>query len=87
MINFDDVPKENIKEHNPNWPHIPDHPYGILIVGASGSWKTNSLFNLTNRQQDIDEIYLYGKDPYEAKYTFLINKRESASLKYFNFSF
>ena len=27
MINFDDVIKANIKEHNPNWPHIPDHPY------------------------------------------------------------
>ena len=27
MINFDDVTKENIKEHNGNWPHIPNHPY------------------------------------------------------------
>ena len=26
MINFDDVTGENIKEHNPNWPSIPDHP-------------------------------------------------------------
>ena len=26
MINFDDVIKENIKEHDPNWPQIPDHP-------------------------------------------------------------
>ena len=25
MINFDDVVKENIKEHNPDWPQIPDH--------------------------------------------------------------
>ena len=23
MINFDDVTKENIKEHNPNWPQVP----------------------------------------------------------------
>ena len=23
MFNFDDVTKENIKEHNPNWPEIP----------------------------------------------------------------
>ena len=29
MINFDDVTKENIKEHNPNWPKIPDHPKNI----------------------------------------------------------
>ena len=32
MINFDDVIKENTKEHNPNWPQIPDHPYRILIT-------------------------------------------------------
>ena len=29
MVNFDDVTKENIKEHNPNWSQIPDHPYRI----------------------------------------------------------
>ena len=26
--------------------YIPDHPYKILIVGGSGSGKTNALFNL-----------------------------------------
>ena len=36
MINFDDVTKENIKEHNPNWPQILGHPYRILIIGGSG---------------------------------------------------
>ena len=45
MINFDDLVKENIKEHNPDWPQIPDHPYRILTIGGSGSGKTNSLFN------------------------------------------
>ena len=46
MINFDDVVKETIKEHNPHWPQIPDHPYRILIIiRGSGSGKTNSLFN------------------------------------------
>ena len=42
MINFDDVIKENIKEHNPRLPQIPDHPYRILIIGCSRSGKTNS---------------------------------------------
>ena len=46
MINFDDVTKENIKEHNLNGPEIRDHTYRILIIGGSGSGKTNSLFNL-----------------------------------------
>ena len=49
MINFDYVTKENIKEHDANWPQIPDNPYRILIIGGSGSEKTNSLFNLINR--------------------------------------
>ena len=37
MINFDCVTKENIKEHNPKWPEIHDHPYRILIIEGSGS--------------------------------------------------
>ena len=84
MINFDDVTKENKKEHNPNWPQIPDHRYRILIIGGSGSGKTNSLFNLINQQPDIDKIYLYTKNPHEAKYQLLIKKRESTALKHFN---
>ena len=75
MINFDDVIKENIKEH---------HPYKTLIIGCSGSGKTNSLFSLINHQPDIDKTYLYTKDPYEVKYQSLINKQESTCLKHFN---
>ena len=37
LINFYDVTKENIKEHNPNWLKIHDHPYRMLIIGGSGS--------------------------------------------------
>ena len=68
MINFHDVTREETKEHNPNWPQVLDHPQRILIIGGSGSGKTNSLFNLIIDQPDIDKIYLYAKDPYEAKY-------------------
>ena len=56
----------------------------MLIVGGSGSGKTNPLLNLINDLPDIDEIYLYAKDPYEDKYQFLIKKRESIGLKHFN---
>ena len=41
------------------------------------------MFNLINQQEVIDKHYLYAKDPYEAKYKFLINKRESTGLKHF----
>ena len=84
MINFDDYTNENTIEHNSKWPYIPDHPYRILIIGGSGSGKTNALLNLINNQPDIDKIYLYAKDPYEKKYQYLINKREKIGLNHFN---
>ena len=84
MINFDDYNNENIIEHNSKWLYVPDHPYRILIVGGSGSGKTNVLLNLINNQPDIDKVYLYAKVPYEKKYQYLINKREKVGLNHFN---
>ena len=84
MINFDDYTNENIVEHYSKWLDIPDHSYRILIVGGSGSGKTNALLNLINNQPDIDKIYLYAKDPYKKKYQYLINKREKVGLNHFN---
>ena len=84
MFNFDYVTKEDIKEHNPKWLEILDHPYRILIFGGSGSRKTNALLNLISHEPVIDKFFLYAKDPYEAKYQLLINKRESTGLKYLN---
>ena len=84
MIIYDDYANENITEHNQKWSYILDHPYRILIIGGSGSGKTHALLNLINSLLDIDKIDLYAKDPYEAKYQFLINKRESTGLKHFN---
>ena len=46
MFNLDNITNKNKKEHNKNWPYIPDHPYRILIIGDSGSGKTNALLNL-----------------------------------------
>ena len=65
-----------IKLNTKNWPYIPDQPYRILIIGGSGSGKTNALLNLIDNQPDINKIYLHTKDPYEAKYQYLINIRE-----------
>ena len=39
MINFDDVTKENIKEHIPNWPQFYLQPCWVLITGWSGPGK------------------------------------------------
>ena len=50
---------------------------------ARNSWSSISN-NLINEKPDIDKIHLYSKDPYETKYQFLINKRESTGLKHFN---
>ena len=40
------------------------------------------MFSLINHEPDIDKIFLFAKDPNEAKYQLLINKRESTGLKY-----
>ena len=82
MINLDSITNENNKEHNEKWPFIPDHPYRILIIGGSGSGKTNALLNLIKEQDDIDKIYLYAKDLSEPKYEFLTKKRENAGIKH-----
>ena len=84
MINFADIVNENKTKHNKNWPYIPYHPYRILIIGASGSGKTNVLLNLIENQPDIDKIHLHAKDLYKAKYQYLINIREKVGLKRFN---
>ena len=68
MINFDDYANENKTQHNSKWPYIPDHPYGIPIIGGSGSRIKNALLNLIENQPDIDKLYMYVKDRFEAKY-------------------
>ena len=71
MINLDSIINENNKKHNEKWPYIPNHPYRILIIGGSGSGKTNTLLYLINEQRDIDKIYLYAN-------------RENAGIKHVN---
>ena len=55
-----------------------------MITGGSGSGKTTALLNLTKEQDDIDKIYLYIRDLSEAKYEFLIKKREDSGIKHLN---
>ena len=66
MITFDDVTKENIKEHNSNWPQI----------------QKGSLFNIISHQLDIGKIYIYMLNIHskisiaKAKYQLLIKKEK-----------
>ena len=84
MIYLDNIPNKNNKEHNEKWPYIPDHSYRTLIIGSSGSEKTNTLLNLIKGENDINKIYLYAKDLSKPKYEFLIKKHEDARIKHFN---
>ena len=55
-----------------------------MITGGFGTGKTNSLLNIINNQPETDKISLYTKDLYEAKYQYLINKREKVGLKHYD---
>ena len=58
----------------------------IQNINDRRSWfrKKNALLNLINNQTDIEKIYLYAKDPYEAKYQYLINKGEKVDLNHYD---
>ena len=84
MINLDSITNENNKKHNEKWPYIPDHLYRMLIIGGSGSGKTNTLLHLIHEQDDIDKIYLYAKDLSESNYELLIKKRKNTGIQHLN---
>ena len=60
MFNLDDITCES--KTCKKWPFVPDHLHRMLIVGGSGSGKTNALLNLIKEQDDFDKMYLYAKD-------------------------
>ena len=56
----------------------------MLILGPSGSDKTNTLLHLINDLHPTDKIYLYAKDIHEPNCEYLINKREQTGIKNLN---
>ena len=83
MSNFDYLTKADIKKHNPIWPEIPDHPYRILIVGGSGSGKTNGLLTLINNESDTGKIYFYAKKSIWSKISIVNYRKRNYRLKIF----
>ena len=77
MFNLDTVASKN---DNKNC------PYRILIIGPSGSEKTNALLNMIKKDSNnlIDKIYLYAKNLEEPKYQLLIKNLENAGMKNLN---
>ena len=75
MLNLDNIVSNKKENKDNNW------PFGMLIIGSSGSGKTNTLLHLINNVHPIDKINLYAKDIHEPKYEYLINKREHAGIK------
>ena len=66
MFNFDNITS---KDNNKTW------PYRALMIGLSGSGKTNCLLNLIQQNNNvIGKIYLYANDLEEPKYQLLIKK-------------
>ena len=76
MFNLGDI---TTKDDNQSW------PYRKLIIGPSGSGRTNYLLNSIQKDNNIiDKIYLYAKDLEKPKYQLLIAKREKAGIKNLN---
>ena len=77
MFNLDNI---TVKNDNKTW------PYRKLIIGPSGSCKTNYLLNSIQKDNNIiDKIYLYAKDLEETKNQLLIEKREQTGIKTLNY--
>ena len=55
-----------------------------MIIGGSGSGKTNTLLNLINEQDYIDKIYFYAKGLSQPKDELLIEKRKNTGIQHLN---
>ena len=78
MLNLENIVSNKNENKDNNW------PFRMIIIGPSGTGKTNTLLHLINNLHPIDKICLYAKDLSEPKYEFLTNKREQAGKKKLN---
>ena len=81
MLNLDNIVSNKNENKDNNW------PFRMLIIGTSGSGKTNTLLHLIQNLIEttpIDKTYLYAEDLTKPKCEFLINNRKNARIKHFN---
>jgi len=82
LINFYEKMPKNLSNHyhNPNFKKIfIKHPFRMLIVGSSGSGKTNCLLNLIHKMPNtFKSITVITKNSDEPLYNFLKEKLEDS---------
>ena len=71
FVNFDDIVSKNNENHINKNVFIPQHVSNTIIIGQTGSSKTNLLFNILTLNPVFQKIFIFTKEP-EAKYNFLI---------------
>ena len=73
VINFYTKIKTKDPYYNPN-KYTPQHPHRTIIVGSSGSMKTNTLLNIIKTSNAYTKIYLFAKALDEPLYEYLHEK-------------
>lgn len=81
IINYySEIPKELSDKtvyRNPNSKKfVLLHPFRVLIVGGSGTGKTNIAVNILHYSQAFDEIHIFAKDITEPLYKFLAEEKK-----------
>ena len=71
FINFDNYIKKNDNEYINKNPFVPQHPSNKIIVGHTGSSKTNLLFNILTLNPVYENIYIITKQPEQKIYIFI----------------
>ena len=73
FINFDNIVSENNENYINKNIFVPQYVSNTIIIGQTGSSKTNLLFNMLTLNPVFQKIFIFTKEP-EAKYNFLIKK-------------
>ena len=70
------IPKEYLNNpyYNPNaCKGVPSHPFRMIIAGASGAGKTNSVIDLLINCNNFEKVYIYAKQLDQPLYRYLID--------------